>query len=57
VEIRRVYDEYLFVCGAAKIWAQLNDEGIRVGRCRVERLMREMGLVGNRLGSRLRLPR
>lgn len=31
VEIRRVYDENLFVYGAAKIWAQLNAEG-RHGR-------------------------
>jgi putative transposase len=50
VEIQRVYDENLFVYGAAKIWAQLNEEGIRVARCTVERLMREMGLVGNRRG-------
>jgi putative transposase len=50
VAIRRVYDENLFVYGAAKIWAQLNAEGIRVARCTVERLMREMGLVGNRRG-------
>jgi putative transposase len=51
VEIRRVYDENMFVYGAAKIWGQLNDEGIRVARCTVERLMREMGLVGNRRGK------
>ena len=49
-EIRRVYDENLFVYGAAKIWAQLNREGIRVARCTVERLMRQIGLVGNRRG-------
>lgn len=51
VEIRRVYDANMFVYGAAKIWAQLNDEGIKVARCTVERLMREMGLVGNRRGK------
>ena len=28
VEIQRVYDSNMFVYGAAKIWAQLNDEGI-----------------------------
>ena len=50
IEIQRVYDENLFVYGAAKIWAQLNAEGTRVARCTVERLMREMGLVGNRRG-------
>ena len=50
VEIQRVYDTNMFVYGADKIWAQLNDEDIRVARCTVERLMREMGLVGNRRG-------
>jgi putative transposase len=50
VEIQRVYEENLSVYGADKIWAQLNDEGIRVARCTVERLMRRMGLQGNRRG-------
>jgi putative transposase len=50
VEIQRVYDENLFVYGADKIWDQLNKEGIRVARCTVERLMRRMGLSGNRRG-------
>jgi putative transposase len=50
VEIARVYDENLFVYGADKIWTQLNNEGIRVARCTIERLMREMCLVGNRRG-------
>lgn len=51
IEIQRVYDENLLVYGAKKIWAQLNEEGIRVARCTVERLMRQMGLVGNRRGK------
>jgi putative transposase len=51
VEIQRVYDTNMFVYGAAKIWTQLNDEDIKVARCTVERLMREMGLVGNRRGK------
>ncbi len=51
VEIQRVYDSNMFVYGAKKIWAQLNEEGIRVARCTVERLTREMGLVGNRRGK------
>jgi putative transposase len=50
VEIRRVYDENLFVYGADKIWAQLNRENIRVARCTVERLMRSLGLSGARQG-------
>lgn len=31
VEIGRVYDANMFVHGAAKIWAQLNTEGTKVG--------------------------
>jgi putative transposase len=50
VEIQRVYDSNMSVYGADKIWTQLNDEGMRVARCTVERLMRQMGLVGNRRG-------
>ena len=53
VEIERVYDDNLFVYGADKIWTQLNNEGIRVARCTVERLMRHMGLSGNRRGRGL----
>ncbi len=32
--------------GARKVWLQLNRERIRVARCTVERLMRELGLRG-----------
>ncbi len=46
VEITRVHAENFGVYGAPKIWAQLNREGIRVARCTVERLMRELGLTG-----------
>jgi hypothetical protein len=49
-EIQRVYDANMFVYAAKKIRAQLNAEGIVVARCTVERLMRQMGLVGNRRG-------
>ena len=38
--------------GARKVWAQLQREGIIVGRCRVERLMRQHGLSGVRRGRR-----
>ena len=51
VEIRRVFEENLFVYGADKIWAQLNRENIRVARCTVERLMRDLGLSGARRGK------
>jgi hypothetical protein len=49
-EIARVHAENLSVYGADKMWAQLNREGIRVARCTVERLMREVGLSGVRRG-------
>ena len=45
-EIQRVYDENHQVYGANKVWLQLGREGIQVGRCTVERLMRAMGLKG-----------
>jgi putative transposase len=51
VEIRRVYEENLFVYGADKIWTQLNREGVAVGRGRVERLMRREGITGARRGK------
>ena len=34
------------VYGVDKVWAQLNREGVRVARCTVARLMRELGLRG-----------
>jgi putative transposase len=49
-EIARVHAENLSVYGADKVWVQLNREGIRVARCTVERLMRQMGLTGARRG-------
>ena len=51
VEIRRVYEQNLFVYGADKVWAQLNREDVRVARCTVERLMRAEGLSGARRGK------
>ncbi len=45
-EIQRVWDENLQVYGAYKVWRQLNREQIRVARCTVERLMRDLGLKG-----------
>ena len=51
VEITRVYEDNLLVYGADKIWCQLNREGIQVGRGRVERLMRDLGISGARRGK------
>ena len=45
-EIRRVHAANYSVYGARKVWLQLNREGIGVGRCTVERLMRTDGLAG-----------
>jgi putative transposase len=50
--IRRVWDEHHQVYGADKVWAQLKREGVRVARCTVERLMRELGLHGVVRGQR-----
>ena len=44
--IQRVWDEHQQVYGPRKVWKQLRREGIRVARCTVERLMRDMGLRG-----------
>jgi transposase InsO family protein len=45
-----VHAENYQVYGARKVWLALNREGITVARCTVERLMRELGLVGARRG-------
>ena len=52
-EIVRVYEENYSVYGAEKVWWALNREGIRVGRCRVERLMRALGLAGAVRGKKV----
>jgi putative transposase len=49
-EIARVFEENYRVYGARKLWHQLHREGIRIGRDRVWRLMREAGLQGARRG-------
>jgi putative transposase len=45
-EIARVYKANFSVYGARKLWRQLHREGIAVGRDRVARLMRELGIAG-----------
>jgi putative transposase len=54
VEVKRVYDQNFQVYGAEKIWRQLAREGIRVGRDRVARLMRALGIRGVVRGSKRR---
>ena len=53
-EIERVHRDNFGVYGAAKVWAQLNREGITVARCTVERLMRGLGLRGAVRGKPVR---
>jgi transposase InsO family protein len=44
--IRRIWDERHRVYGPRKVWRQMRREGLHEARCRVRRLMREMGLAG-----------
>jgi putative transposase len=44
--IRRIWEENHRVYGPRKVWKQMGRENLRVARCRVRRLMREMGLAG-----------
>jgi putative transposase len=52
--IDKIYRENYSVYGARKVWWQLHRDGVRVGRCRVERLMRRMGLTGAVRGKTVR---
>jgi putative transposase len=45
-EVSRVWKANYEVYGAKKVWRQLLRDGIAVGRCTVERLMKAMGLQG-----------
>jgi putative transposase len=54
VEIRRVYDDNYQVYGAEKLWRQLAREGTAVGRDRVARLMRALGIRGVVRGAKRR---
>ena len=53
-EVHRVWQENREGYGVRKIWRQLNREGIRVARCTVARLMRELGIGGVVRGRRCR---
>lgn len=50
-EIKRVWQSNMQICGADKVWRQLNREGHHVTCCRVERLMKHQGLQGVRRGK------
>ncbi len=53
-QVQRVFDANLRVYGADKVWRQLLREGVTVARCKVERLMRRLGLQGVRRGKGVR---
>lgn len=53
-QIRRVHAESNGIYGQLKIWDELNDTGIRVARCTVERLMRANGIAGVTNGPAIR---
>jgi transposase InsO family protein len=44
--IQRIWNEHHQVYGPRKVWKQMGRENLRAARCRVRRLMREMGLAG-----------
>jgi putative transposase len=50
-QIRRVHAGSDGVYGQLKIWDELNEEGIAVARCTIERLMRKNGIEGVRNGK------
>jgi putative transposase len=52
--IEKIHKENYSVYGAKKVWWQLHRDGVGVGRCRVERLMQRMGLVGAVRGHTVR---
>jgi len=52
--IDKIYRNNFAVYGARKVWWQLRRDGIDVGRCRVERLMRRLGLAGAVRGKTVR---
>ncbi len=49
--IRQVWDDNMQVYGARKVWKQLKIDDVKVARCTVERLMRQMGIQGARRGK------
>ena len=53
-EVARVFADNFEVYGVRKVWRQMTREGFWVGRCTVERLMREMGLQGVIRGKSVR---
>lgn len=46
IHIRKIHERSRCTYGSPRVHAQLRHEGVRVGRCRVERLMRCAGIQG-----------
>jgi putative transposase len=44
--VLKVFNDNYRVYGACKVWRQLHREGVSVGRDRVARLMRGLGIPG-----------
>jgi putative transposase len=44
--IQRIWREHDQAYGSRKVWKQMGREGLHAARCRVRRLMRDLGLVG-----------
>jgi transposase InsO family protein len=53
-DIRRVWEANFQVYGVRKVWRQLRREGIAAPRCRIARLMRQLGLAGAVRGRTVR---
>jgi putative transposase len=51
--IKEGYDANYRVYVARKIWRHLNRQGVAVARCTVERLMRDLGIVGAVRGKKV----
>jgi putative transposase len=54
VKFAECYQRNRRVYGPRKVWLALNRQGVPVARCTVERLMRELGLVGALRGKTVR---
>ena len=53
-QLRREWEETFGVYSARKVWQQRNRKGHPVARCKVERLMRGLGLLGQMRGPRVK---
>lgn len=49
--ITKVFEDNYRVYGAEKVWEQLLREDVKVARCTVERLMKDLGIEGARRGK------